>query len=240
MSKIPEARLDPLDPGLMVSLRDHVHRALRMAIISGRYPHKTRLNERQLAEELGVSTTPLKEAVRQLEAEGLVSTLPRRGIIVLYGRTWAEEMILARAALESMIAHLAAQRINEAGRASLRTTMAAMATASVAKDPDHLIAINEQFHDQIHKASECLYLGKLIERQRFYDTSTRRIIHSDPEEKARALAEHTTIGTAILERDIDGAERAMRDHVVRSGEHYIRLVFKNSDSPSSALSAIAQ
>lgn len=240
MSDVSETRLDPLDPALMVSLRDHVHRALRMAIISGRYPHKTRLNERQLAIELGVSTTPLKEAIRQLEAEGLVSTLPRRGIIVLYGRTWAEEMILARAALESMIAHLAARRIDDAGRAVLQQTMTAMAQASEESDPDRLIALNEQFHDQIHRASECVYLGKLIERQRFYDASTRRIIHSDPDEKARALAEHTAIGTAIVEHDIDGAERAMRDHVVRSGDHYIRLVFKNGDMPSLALGAVAE
>lgn len=240
MSDYYENRLDPLDPGLMVSLRDHVHRALRMAIISGRYPHKTKLNERQLAEELGVSTTPLKEAIRQLEAEGLLSTLPRRGVIVLYGRTWAEEMILARAALESMIAHLAARRIDDAGRTTLQQTMAAMAEASEENDPDRLISLNEQFHDQIHRASECVYLGKLIERQRFYDASTRRVIHSDPEEKARALAEHTAIGMAIVQRDIEGAERAMRDHVVRSGDHYIRLVFKNSDTPNPTLGAVAE
>ena len=239
MSDYLENRLDPLDPGLMVSLRDHVHRALRMAIISGRYPHKTKLNERQLAEELGVSTTPLKEAIRQLEAEGLLSTLPRRGVIVLYGRTWAEEMILARAALESMIAHLAARRIDDDGRRGLQQVLAAMAEASEAQDPDRLIAFNEQFHDLIHKASECVYLGKLIERQRFYDASTRRIIHADPAEKAQALAEHSAIGAAIVARDIEGAERAMRDHVVRSGEHYIRLVFGNGDTPTS-LSAVAQ
>lgn len=235
-----ESRLDPLDPELMVSLRDHVHRALRMAIISGRYPHKTKLNERQLAEELGVSTTPLKEAIRQLEAEGLVSTLPRRGVIVLYCRTWAEEMILARAALESMMAHLAARRIDDAGRSMLQQTMGAMAEASEESDPDRLIALNEQFHDQIHRASECVYLGKLIERQRFYDASTRRIIHSDPDEKARALAEHSAIGMAIIERDIQAAEQAMRDHVVRSGDHYIELVFRNSDSPSPLLRAVAE
>jgi DNA-binding GntR family transcriptional regulator len=240
MSDVSNARLDALDPSLMVSLRDHVHRALRMAIISGRFPHKSRLNERQLAEELGVSTTPLKEAIRQLETEGLLTTLPRRGVIVLYGRTWAEEMILARAALESMIAHLASRRIDDAQRQELQATMTAMATASDEQDPDRLIALNERFHDQIHKASECVYLGKLIERQRFYDASTRRVIHSDPQEKATALAEHSAIGRAIIERDTETAERAMRDHVVRSGDHYIRLVFKNSDSPSPALHAVTE
>ena len=234
------ARLERLDPKLTITLRDHVHKALRLAILSGRYAPQERLNERQLAEELGVSTTPLKEAMRLLESEGLIATLPRRGVIVLYSRTWAEEMILARAALESMIAHLAARRIDNAARQGLNQTMTAMAEATDELDPDRLIALNEQFHDQIHKASECLYLGKLIERQRFYDAGTRRIIHSDPEEKARALAEHNAIGQAIIERDIEGAERAMRDHVVRSGEHYIRLVFGNSDSAGSALHSVAE
>lgn len=233
------ARLERLDPKLTITLRDHVHKALRLAILSGRYAPQERLNERQLADELGVSTTPLKEAMRQLESEGLIATLPRRGIIVLYSRTWAEEMILARAALESMIAHLAARRIDDAAKRGLAETMAKMAEATEEMDPDRLIALNELFHDQIHKASECLYLGKLIERQRFYDAGTRRIIHSDPEEKARALAEHNAVGRAIIARDIEGAERAMRDHVVRSGDHYLRLVFRNGDGSGAVLGAIA-
>lgn len=230
-------KLDALDPSLSLTLRDHVHKALRHAIIAGRYPFETRLNERQLAEELGVSTTPLKEAIRQLESEGLVRTLPRRGVVVLYGRTWAEEMILARAALEAMIARLAAQRIDEAGRESLRAAIADMTKATAGEDPDLLIARNEAFHDRIHRASECLYLGGLIGRQRLYDASARRVIHSDGAEKALALAEHTGIGTAILTGDIDEAERTMRNHVMRSGEVYIRLVFGNRTSPAVDLSS---
>lgn len=219
------ARLERLDPKLSLTLRDHVHKALRMAILSGRFAPQEKLNERQLAEELGVSTTPLKEALRQLETEGLISTLPRRGIVVLYSRTWAEEMILARAALESMIAHLAARRIDQAAGAGLHATIAAMTEASAAGDAGRLIELNEVFHEQIHTASQCVYLARLIERQRFYDEGTRRIIHSDPDERARALAEHKLIAETIAAGQVEAAERAMRDHVVRSGEHYLGLVF---------------
>lgn len=227
MNQPAASRLERLDPKLTVTLRDHVHKALRMAILSGRYAPEERLNERALAEELGVSTTPLKEALRQLESEGLVTTLPRRGVVVLYSRTWAEEMILARAALESMIAHLAARRIEPAAAAALKKTIEAMGEASTAGDANRLVELNEIFHDQIHVASQCAYLGRLIERQRFYDEGTRRIIHSDPQERARALAEHTLIATTIAAGDIEGAERAMRNHVVRSGEHYLSLVFES-------------
>lgn len=224
------SRLEKLDPKLTVTLRDHVHKALRMAILSGRYAPQERLNERALAEELGVSTTPLKEALRQLESEGLVVTLPRRGVVVLYSRTWAEEMILARAALESMIAHLAARRIDKATAAELEKTIAAMTEASEKADANRLVELNEVFHEQIHVASQCAYLGRLIERQRFYDEGTRRIIHSDPQERARALAEHALIAQTIAAGDVPGAEQAMRNHVVRSGEHYLGLVFKAEQS----------
>jgi DNA-binding GntR family transcriptional regulator len=219
--------LDRLDPSLTISLRDHVHRALRLAIIGGRFPHQSRLNERQLAEELGVSTTPLKEALRQLEVDGLVATLPRRGVVVLYGRAWAEEMILARAALESMIARMAAQRIDGDAAAQLEAAMERMRIATDAGKPDELIAANEGFHELIHTISECQYLKRLIERQRFYDANTRRVIHEDPQERALALSEHTTIGAAIVERDGELAEQSMRQHVMRSGDLYIHRTFGN-------------
>ncbi|WP_019998788.1 GntR family transcriptional regulator [Aureimonas ureilytica] len=233
MSEAP-ARLTRLDPHLTRTLRDHVHGQLRHAILSGRYETGERLSERQLAEELGVSTTPLKEALRQLEAEGLVETLARRGVVVRYGQSWAEEMILARAALESMVAHLAARRIEPDAAAALAETAERMAEASEAANAGALVALNEVFHEQIHLASRCDYLVRLLERQRFYDEGTRRVIHSDPAERERALAEHRLIAHAIVVRDETGAERAMRDHVVRSGEHYLALVFRQDrkDIPS--------
>lgn len=227
MSQDAERVLEPLDPSLTVSLRDHVHRALRLAIISGRFPHQSRLNERQLAEDLGVSTTPLKEALRQLEVDGLVATLPRRGVVVLYGRAWAEEMILARAALESMIARMAARRIDRDAADAMDAAMVQMRDATAAAKPDELIAANEAFHDLVHKISDCHYLKRLIERQRFYDANTRRIIHENSEERALALSEHTAIGAAIIERDEDGAEHIMRSHVMRSGDLYIQRTFGN-------------
>ena len=109
---IARTRLDPVDPSLLKGLREHVHDALRRAIISGEIPSGALLNERQMAEQLGVSTTPLKEALRRLENEGLIVTEPRRGTRVTFDAAQAEEMALARAALESMIARMAATRID--------------------------------------------------------------------------------------------------------------------------------
>jgi len=222
-------RIEKIDPRFLTTLRDHVHKTLRAAILSGRFRADERVNERQLAEQLGVSTTPIKEALRQLETEGLVETLPRRGVLIRFNAGWAEEMILARAALESMIAHLAAKRITNEEARKLSDTVALMKAATADGGADDLIALNETFHEQIHIASRCQYLSRMIERQQFYDASIRRVIHSDNKERDKALAEHTAIAAAIVSNDSDKAERVMRDHVVRSGETYLNIVFRKKE-----------
>lgn len=222
-------RIEKIDPQFLSTLRDHVHRTLRTAILSGRFEPGERVNERQLAEQLGVSTTPIKEALRQLEAEDLVETLPRRGVLIRFDAGWAEEMIFARAALESMIAHLAAKRITKDDAAKIDATVALMQKATESGLADELIALNETFHDQIHVASRCQYLSRMIERQQFYDASIRRVIHSDPQERDKALAEHSAIAAAIISGNSDQAERTMRDHVVRSGETYLSIIFKKKE-----------
>lgn len=224
-----QGRIEKLDPQLQITVRDHVHRILRGAIIAGRFAPDEKVNERQLAEQFGVSTTPIKEALRQLEAEGLVQALPRRGVIIRFNMGWAEEMILARAALESMIGHLAARRMSKEATTELRATVGLMEVATSSGDVDELIALNETFHDQIHQASRCQYLAKLIERQQFYDASIRRIIHSDTAEREKALREHAAIADAIIAGDAERAEKQMRDHVVRSGETYLAIVFGNRE-----------
>jgi DNA-binding GntR family transcriptional regulator len=222
-------RIEKLDPRFLTTLRDHVHKTLRSAILSGKFGANERVNERQLAEQLGVSTTPIKEALRQLEAEGLVETLARRGVIIKFNANMAEEMILARAALESMLGHLAAKRLTPAAAIDLRTTVNRMTEATRSGGPDDLIALNETFHEQIHTASRCQYLSRLIERQQFYDASIRRVIHSDPKEREKALLEHVSIADAIISGDVELSERTMRDHVVRSGETYLNIVFHKKE-----------
>jgi DNA-binding GntR family transcriptional regulator len=207
------------------SLRDHVHETLRLAIIAGRIVENERLTERQLAAELGVSTTPLKEAFRRLEAEGLIETLPRRGVRIRFGRAWAEEMILARAALESTIAAVAAERITQAQKAELAAVIERMRAGTDGDDVDRLVALNAQFHAGIHEASRCQHLTRLIERQQFYDADVRRIIHREVGERRTALEEHSAIAGAIVAGSAAEAERLMSHHVRRSGAHYLAFVF---------------
>ena len=228
------ARLEPVDPIYLKGLREHVHEALRRAIVQGEIPSGTVLNARQGAEQLGVSTTPLKEALRRLEGEGLVVTEPRRGIRVTFDAAQAEEMALARAALEGMIARVTADRIDDAGAAKLAAIVAEMTQATERGETDRLIALNERFHDAIHEISGCHYLQRILVGQRVYVHTARQFILSEPAERIRALAEHRAIFEALARRDADAAERCMRDHVVRSGRHHVETAFRNrpvSDAP---------
>ncbi len=220
------APLEPFDPIVLKGLRDHVHGVLRQAIISGKLPSGSDLNERQIAEELGISTTPVKEALRRLEGEGLIVTEPRRSSRVTFDARQAEEMALARAALESMIARMAAATITDADLADLEQIFSQMAAATKVGDVPELIQLNEQYHEAIHAISDCRYLQRVLIGQRVYDSATRAFLLGDVEERERALAEHRAILDALTERDSDAAERAMRDHVVRSGRQHVKTAFE--------------
>lgn len=219
------ARLIPFDAAQLMGLREHVHATLRSAIVSGEIPTGDTLNERQIAEDLGVSTTPVKEALRRLEGEGLIITEPRRSARVSFDARQAEEMALARAALESMIARLAAEHIGASGLAELNKIFASMTSATGEADVEALIELNEQFHDAIHDGSGCVYLQRILIGQRTYVHAARAFLLSDAEERGRALAEHGAILDALARRDGDAAERAMRDHVVRSGRQHVKTAF---------------
>jgi DNA-binding GntR family transcriptional regulator len=220
-------RLQPVAPAYLRGLREHVHELLRRAIIAGELPSGTILKERQMAEQLGVSTTPLKEALRRLEGEGLVATEPRRGIRVTFDAAQAEEMALARAALESMIARMAAARIDDSGIARLAAIIARMTEATAASATDDLIVLNELFHDAIHESSRCRYLQRILVGQRVYVHTARQFILSDPAERIRALGEHRAIFDALARRNSEAAEREMRNHVIRSARQHVKAAFEN-------------
>jgi DNA-binding GntR family transcriptional regulator len=221
----PDARVGRLDPMILRGLRDHVQEALREAIISGRFRSGEKLNERLLAAELGVSTTPVKEALQRLEIDGLVRIEPRRGVYARFNAEQAVQMMLARAALEGMIARQAAQRANDDDLAGLDDHIAEMGHATEGGAVEQLIILNEKFHDAIHAASGCGYLVSLLDGQRMYDRATRVALLRDIAERKCALHEHRSILRALADRDADRSERAMREHIIRSGRQHVETVF---------------
>lgn len=230
MTELPQ--FAPVEPWMMTSLREHVHDIMRKAIISGQLKSGEKLNERRLALELGISTTPLKEALRQLETEGLVRTEPRRGVYATFDAQQAEEMTLARAALESMIARQAAKHLRPEHIVPMESALSRMDKALHAEDLPELIVLNEEFHDAIHEASGCRYLRRLQNNQRMYNHQTRLSVLAESEERQRAFMQHAEIFEAICQRDQELAEKRMREHVMLAGEKHIRMVFGPRDGGS--------
>jgi len=228
--KSNHARIPTLDPGLIRGLAKHVEEALREAIIAGRFQPGEKLNERQLASELGVSTTPIKEALQRLQVDGLVRIEPRRGIYAKFDAKQAGEMSLARAALEGMIARQAATNATGKDIEALEQAVGRMREATKKGNVAKLIALNKDVHDLIQRASGCTYLVSLQEGLHIYERLTRAALLGSAAERERVLREHKAIAVAIGARDPDRAERAMRDHVIRSGHQHIRLAFgENGD-----------
>src|SRR5438034_11471613 len=132
---------------------DRAYRALRDVIVSldvyGQ-PGEVRLDERRLAQDLGISRTPVREAMAQLEREGFVRSVPRRGVyVVRKTKRQVIEMITAWAALEGMAARLITQTATDEQIASLRESFATFENGELRADLDEYSEVNIQFHQAI-------------------------------------------------------------------------------------------
>src|SRR5690348_11220911 len=196
------------------SVVDHVYSALRERILSGDLPRGTKLRQATLAEELGVSRTPLREALRRLSAEGLVEFEPNRGATVSeldFGdmrHAWA-----ARVALEPGAARLAAERRDPDGIASMREAIAAQRRAD--GDRGESFAANRTFHLALAAASGNPHLTRFAEML-WVPRIGVPIYQAQAAEPAGSSAwadEHEHIVDAIDAGDADAAERLTRLHV---------------------------
>jgi DNA-binding GntR family transcriptional regulator len=203
------------------TFRDLAYAALKRAITAMDiydHPQEIRLDERRLSEGLGVSRTPIREAMTLLEQEGFVRTRPRRGIFVVR-KTKREivEMITVMAALESMAARLAAEHARDADIAELRRLMDAFRDGGerLAEYSDANIA----FHQAIIKMSRCSLLAEMTENLFIHMRAIRKItIHQD-DRAARSIVDHMRIIEALEGRDPELAERLAREHTLGLAAH---------------------
>jgi DNA-binding GntR family transcriptional regulator len=209
------------------SFRKEAYAALKRAITAMDiydHPHEIRLDERRLSEGLGVSRTPIREAMTLLEQEGFVRTRPRRGIFVVR-KTKREivEIITVVAALESMAARLAAERASAADIARLHRLMDRFRSGPDAADGGERLAeysaANIAFHQAIIKMSGCALLADMTENLFIHMRAIRKItIHQD-DRAARSIFDHMRIIEALERRDPELAERLAREHALGLAAH---------------------
>jgi DNA-binding GntR family transcriptional regulator len=184
------------------------------------HPDEVRLDERRLSQDLGVSRTPIREAMTVLEQEGFVRTRPRRGIYVVK-KTKREivEIITVMAALESMAARLAAERASEGEIAELRRLMDGFTEGRNSDRLDDYSDANIAFHQAIIRMSGCALLAEMTENLFIHMRAIRKItIHQD-NRAARSIADHLRIIEALERRDADLAGRLARQHAMGLAAH---------------------
>ena len=219
-TRIPLA-LRPLNTGL--SFRDQAYAALKQAIVEADiYSHsgEVRLDERQLSESLGVSRTPIREAMTLLEKEGLLRTVPRRGIfIVRKTKRQIVEMIEMWAAIESMAARLATLNASDADIAGLRKMFDEFRNATPAEHIDEYSEANIAFHQAIIRLSGSHLMGQTLENLFIHVRAIRRMTISQSDRASRSIVDHMRIIEALEKRDTELAERLVRQHSLDLAAH---------------------
>lgn len=183
---------------------------LRNRIVTGELKAGVTLNQEQLAAELGVSTTPLREALRKLETEGFVRGRSHKDVSVApLDPEEASELYLVRSQLDALAARLAAENLDEESRAQIEAAATELGGARESDDP---VAVNRRFHRAIYTASKNAILVEVLDglwdRSDRYRRFTRGIA-----DRKDVIAEHNALAEAILSGDGDASEKRMLEHI---------------------------
>jgi DNA-binding GntR family transcriptional regulator len=205
---------------------DRAYRALRDVIVSldvYQSQGEVRLDERRLAQDLGISRTPVREAMAQLEREGFVRSIPRRGVYVVR-KTKREviEMITAWAALEGMAARLITRHASDEEIASLRAMFTTFADGRIDAKLDEYSEVNIRFHQAIIKMSDNKVLIDLAENLFTHMRMIRRKAIGEDDRAHRSIRDHVNIIEALERRETERAEALVRDHALSLAEHVAR------------------
>lgn len=222
-----ERRLIPVKLDSYKPLREIVFESLREAIINGILKPGERLMEIQLAEEMGVSRTPVREAIRKLELEGFVVMVPRKGAYVA-GISLKDiaDVFEVRAALESLAAGLAAERITDDELEALERSLVKVAESTEADDLNSLISADTDFHDILYRASRNERLVQIVSNLREQIQRFRMASLSHPGRMRVALEEHRKIVEAISERNVELAQQLARDHIENAENTMLNMMRK--------------
>jgi len=213
------------DPAEYLPLREVVFNTLRNAIIRGELPPGERLMEEKLAKTLEVSRTPVREAIRMLELEGLVVMIPRKGAEV--ARITIEDLqeaLEVRMAIEDLSVRLASMRIDDAGKKRLVQAKEAFDEALAGKKVETIVKRDEKFHDVIFESTRNRRLINLAHSLREQVYRYRFEYVKDFSSHDKLSREHARITEAILEGDVVKAQQAMRGHISDQLQRIMELI----------------
>lgn len=195
-------------------LRDVVFNTLREAILKGELAPGERLMEIQLAERLGVSRTPIREAIRKLELEGLVLMIPRKGAeVAKISEKSLRDVLEVRRSLEELAIELACQRMSEEEVQKLTETQKAFAEAIDSGDAMRIAETDEAYHNIIYQGTGNVRLVQILNNLREQMYRYRLEYIKDADKRQVLLIEHEHILKALRLHHVQEAKVAMREHI---------------------------
>lgn len=195
-------------------LRDVVFNTLRQAILKGELEPGERLMEIQLADRLGVSRTPIREAIRKLELEGLVLMIPRKGAeVAKISEKNLRDVLEVRRSLEELAIELACQRMSGEDFEALAKAQEAFRLAVETGDSMTIAETDEHYHDIIYNGTGNARLVQILNNLREQMYRYRLEYIKDAEKRQVLMVEHHRILNAIKERHVAEAKVAIREHI---------------------------
>ena len=206
------------------SLGSRVFHTIRENILSGKYAQGEELKEKTIGEELGVSRTPVREALRQLELEGLVSIIPNKGAYVVgISKKDMQDIYEIRGRLEGLCARWAAEYITKEQLDELEEIVFRAEFHARKGNAEQLVELDNQFHETLYKAAGSQELQRVLSDFHHYLQRVRKITLMDTNRAAESNKEHMMIVDALKEHDADKAEKLASCHIFSTAENIERL-----------------
>jgi len=205
------------------TLHSRVFNQIRNDILNGVYEPGESLIETKLSEELGVSRTPIREALRQLELEGLVQSVPNKGVTVKgVSSQDIQDIYTIRMLIEGLAARWAAEKITPEELEELQEAVDLEEFYTIKEDYKQLLKFDTRFHDIIYRASKSMPLMHTLSTFHHYIQKARKLSMSSPRRAREVLEEHKAILQAIIDRDANRAEMLTTQHVRNASMNLLR------------------
>lgn len=213
-----------------LSLTSKIFSILRDKILEGDFKKSEKLVEAKLAEELGVSRTPVREALKQLELEGLVENLPNRGVYVK-GITHqdVDDIYTIRMAIEGISVEWAIERMTPEELKRIEEIYELMEFYTSKNDVDKISELNTKFHEAIYKATKSRYLEQILKDFQYYIKNTREKSLKTQGRLQTALDEHKEILENLKVRNKEAARKSLEKHIITSKENAAKILKNNED-----------
>lgn len=212
------------------TLTDYVYASLRAKILNGEYPVGESLIETRIASELDVSRTPVREALRRLELEELVSATPNKGMVVRgVSDSDVDDIYTIRYLLESQAARWAAERATTEDILALSDIVDSCELYTMKHDTDKLALLDTAFHDGLYTACKSRVLHHILSLLHDHSSSARRSSLKTPHRAEETLKEHQAILKAIKNRDGESAAALATAHIAKANQNRSRCIAKEDE-----------